>query len=167
MNIGDEIEHLIRARYPILSLVSSEEARVQVLLLDIARRRQKAAFEWTCTSGLTPAGYVPGTRDMVAMPNGSIQSFCIESSEYINPTSYWVNLSSAANEGGVPGGVDPLSVGAAYLYSQFAEGTLAGYDYTNTGVGRKTSAGQLQQACGGWRLKARATTPRMRTWRSR
>lgn len=56
LNVADEIETLIRARYPILYLVSSEEARVQTLVTDIAHRRQKRVWEWSCTSGLVPAG---------------------------------------------------------------------------------------------------------------
>ncbi len=56
MNLELEIETLIRARYPILYLVTSEEARVRQLLAGIARRRQKKVWEWSCTTGLVPAG---------------------------------------------------------------------------------------------------------------
>jgi len=56
MSIHAEIEHLIRARYPILYLVTSEEDRVLALVADIARRWDKAVFEWTCTSGIVPIG---------------------------------------------------------------------------------------------------------------
>jgi hypothetical protein len=56
MGIERDIEDLIRARYPILYLVSNEEARVEEVLLDIARRRQKKVLTWTCTTGLVPAG---------------------------------------------------------------------------------------------------------------
>ena len=56
MNFDAEIETLIRARYPILYIISSEEMRVQSLLVEIAGKRQKKVFEWTCTSGLVPVG---------------------------------------------------------------------------------------------------------------
>jgi len=56
MNIDQEIETLIRARYPILYILSSEEMRVQQLVLDIAQRRQKKVFEWSCSTGIVPAG---------------------------------------------------------------------------------------------------------------
>lgn len=56
MNLAHEIETLIRARYPILYIVSAEEARVQSLLVEIAQRRQKKIFEWSCSNGLVPAG---------------------------------------------------------------------------------------------------------------
>jgi SpoVK/Ycf46/Vps4 family AAA+-type ATPase len=52
----EEIEILIRARYPILYIVSSEELRVQSALMEIAQRRQKKVFEWSATVGLVPAG---------------------------------------------------------------------------------------------------------------
>lgn len=56
MNFADEVETLIRARYPILYVLSSEELRVQKLILDIAHKRQKKVFEWTFSTGLVPAG---------------------------------------------------------------------------------------------------------------
>jgi len=56
MDITQEIEFLIRARYPILYLVSSEEARVEGVILDIARRWNKQVHQWSCTTGLVPAG---------------------------------------------------------------------------------------------------------------
>jgi ATP-dependent 26S proteasome regulatory subunit len=56
MNFQAELETLIRARYPILYVVTSEEMRVQGLILDIARRRQKKVFEWSYSTGIVPAG---------------------------------------------------------------------------------------------------------------
>jgi len=56
MNFAVELETLIRARYPIIYLVSSEEMRVQSLVLEIARKRQKKVFEWSCSTGMVPAG---------------------------------------------------------------------------------------------------------------
>src|SRR6266536_5989096 len=56
MNFAQEIEALIRARYPILYSVSAEEARVQELVVDIAERRQKKVYEWSVSTGVGPAG---------------------------------------------------------------------------------------------------------------
>jgi hypothetical protein len=56
VNLQTEIETLIRARYPILYIITSEEMRVQEVLVDIAAKRQKKVFEWTCSAGLVPAG---------------------------------------------------------------------------------------------------------------
>lgn len=55
-SIRQEIETLIRARYPILYLVTSEELRASEMILEIAQRRQKKVFEWSCSTGIVPAG---------------------------------------------------------------------------------------------------------------
>jgi hypothetical protein len=56
MDFALEIETLIRARYPILYVLSSEESRVQSVLAAIAQKRQKRIFEWSVTTGLVPTG---------------------------------------------------------------------------------------------------------------
>src|SRR3989449_2648246 len=56
MNFQTELETLIRARYPILYVITSEETRVQNILVEIAAKRQKKVFEWTYSSGIVPAG---------------------------------------------------------------------------------------------------------------
>jgi len=74
MTIAAEIETLIRARYPLLYLITSEELRAVEALLDIAQRRQKKVFEWSCSTGIVPAGMSiqsqksrnPATKDPLA-----------------------------------------------------------------------------------------------------
>lgn len=56
MNFAQEIETLIRARYPILYILSSEETRVENLVVGIAQKRQKKVFVWSYTTGIVPAG---------------------------------------------------------------------------------------------------------------
>ncbi len=56
MSIAQEIECLIRARYPLLYLLSNEEERVRTLVLEIGRRWGKAVFQWSSTTGVVPAG---------------------------------------------------------------------------------------------------------------
>lgn len=56
MTVAQDIETLIRARYPILYIVSPEEVRVQELLAGIADRREKKLFEWSCSTGIVPFG---------------------------------------------------------------------------------------------------------------
>lgn len=70
-SLCQEIEILIRARYPILYLVTTEEMRAQEMIAGIAQRRQKKVFEWSCSTGLVPGGTSiqssrtrnPATRD--------------------------------------------------------------------------------------------------------
>ncbi len=72
--IASEIETLIRARYPILYLVTSEELRAEQIVGEVAQRRQKKVFEWSCSTGMIPAGTSiqsqrsrnPATRDPLA-----------------------------------------------------------------------------------------------------
>jgi AAA+ superfamily predicted ATPase len=51
-----ELDVLIRARYPLLYVVSWEEERVEQHLADIARARNKRFFVWTCTQGVVKHG---------------------------------------------------------------------------------------------------------------
>src|SRR5208282_4675284 len=74
MTFQAELETLIRARYPILYVISSEELRLQNDVVEIARKRQKKAFEWSCSTGIVPAGTSiqsqkqrnPATKDPLA-----------------------------------------------------------------------------------------------------
>jgi ATP-dependent 26S proteasome regulatory subunit len=52
----DEIEVLIRARYPILYLVTWEEERAEEKLVAIARKMGKKAFSWSVNRGVTEPG---------------------------------------------------------------------------------------------------------------
>ena len=56
MNFDAELELLIRARYPILYVISSEETRVQNVVVEIANKRHKKVFEWSYNTGIVPAG---------------------------------------------------------------------------------------------------------------
>ena len=47
-----ELEVLIRAKYPLIYVLSWEERRVQAMLGDIAARRKKRLFSWTVTDGI-------------------------------------------------------------------------------------------------------------------
>ena len=78
---------------------------------------------------------------------GSFQTFCVERNEYIvSATTYDVTLNNITVFSGVP-----LSIGTAYLYQQFALGTLAGYHYTDIPASSRAfavhgSAFELQRA---------------------
>jgi hypothetical protein len=108
----------------------------------------------------TLAGYVPATANSTAV-NPYFQTFCVEKSEYFTPgNAYDVSLSyNIKYDAGLflPNG-EPLTMGTAWLYSQFAAGTLIGsgpfpYVYANGG-GRTATAGDLQEAI--WYLQGEA-----------
>jgi len=86
----------------------------------------------------------------------SFQTFCVETDEYIysgnkiyvsetflngNPGSHAWRGGAETNAG------DNLDFRTAYLYTQFATGNLAGYNYSNSGSGltRAQTAGALQR----------------------
>jgi AAA+ superfamily predicted ATPase len=52
----DELEVLIRARYPIIYVVTWEEERLEQRLAEIARRRNKTFHVWTCSQGIVKYG---------------------------------------------------------------------------------------------------------------
>ena len=62
-DVDQELETLIRARYPILYVVSWEERRVEESLREICHRRGKKLVQWTITGGL---GGNIGARDPIA-----------------------------------------------------------------------------------------------------
>lgn len=51
-----ELEVLIRARYPLIYVVSWEEQRLVKQVVKIASRLDKSVFEWSITTGLVPTG---------------------------------------------------------------------------------------------------------------
>ncbi|MFM1943484.1 MAG: ATP-dependent zinc metalloprotease FtsH [Verrucomicrobiota bacterium] len=59
MNARIELETLIRARYPILYLVTWEESRLDAWISEIAAQRHKQVLEWSSTNGLLPAPSSP------------------------------------------------------------------------------------------------------------
>ena len=78
--------------------------------------------------------------------NGGFQSFCLEKNEGLNNQPFWSVVSLDAKLGGVGGPrPDPLSIGAAWLYHQFATGVLFGYNYAPPGANRSASAKDLQE----------------------
>lgn len=65
MNQEEELGVLIRARYPLLYLVSWEESRVELMLARVAQRQGKRVFFWTVTKGICDPREVcdAGVRD--------------------------------------------------------------------------------------------------------
>ena len=55
----EELEVLIRARYPVIYVVSWEEERVERCLREIAEKREKNLYVWTVTQGIVKSGVEP------------------------------------------------------------------------------------------------------------
>ena len=80
-------------------------------------------------------------------------TFCLQRTQYIDFTNAFhvdgitdYAYSDPISNGGDGTGKDFLSAQTAFLYTQFSLGSLTGYDYLNTGIGRGTSANKLQNA---------------------
>jgi len=58
---GKELEVLIRAKYPLIYVLSWEERRVQAMLSDIVTRRKKRLLVWTVTEGIVAVDTVRPT----------------------------------------------------------------------------------------------------------
>jgi hypothetical protein len=96
-------------------------------------------------SGWDPLPYYSSSTKNQGGQQNTFQSFCLEHDEYLyGNTTHAAILSDRASYGGVGRQGDPISVGTAYLYNEFAKGTLAGYSYS--GSSRYTSAQGLQNA---------------------
>jgi hypothetical protein len=89
----------------------------------------------------------------VATPFAGFETFCLETHEdFTSGSTYTYAISEAAIQGGTSTS-DPISLGTAWLYSNFAKGTLVGLTSTNTADpyaystgDRNTDAGELQTA---------------------
>jgi ATP-dependent 26S proteasome regulatory subunit len=66
-----EIDVLIRARYPILYLLTHEEARLESLLHDLLNKQSKSMFLWTATRGLQEYGNPKNASDTVRLNDPS------------------------------------------------------------------------------------------------
>lgn len=130
-------------------------------------------FTMTAMGGLEGimGAYGAGEHNVSPFTHNSFQTFCLEENETVSRGAvYDVALNYAAIKGGAGGAVfdpmtgsthDPISVGTAWLYSQFARGTLAGYNYAGSNFAqqqlRRTSADLLQKAL--WALENEIAAP--------
>ncbi len=59
LSTEQEIDVLIRARYPVIYISTWEEERVEKLLQEIAEKRNKRLFVWSVTQGIVKSGAEP------------------------------------------------------------------------------------------------------------
>lgn len=86
LDAPEELEVLIRARYPIIYVVSWEEERVERCLRQIAESRNKKLFVWTLSSGIVKSGAEPprGKTNATCDPLAALDSVV----EQIEPAIY-------------------------------------------------------------------------------
>lgn len=101
---------------------------------------------------ITPSAELSGFLnyyDTKARGATDFQTFCMEVGEDITSgVTYTATMGDKVISGGVGPSGDPLSIGTAWLYHEFQNGALDGYDYDDTtggeSSGRSISAGMLQ-----------------------
>jgi len=135
----------------------SQQAQASQLTLNYGSRHSGNGGEFNASS----PNFAPGTMGYKAATtyNGNgFETFCLETNEYFNPGStYYYGISQGAINGGVGGGnPDRISRGTAFLYLNFAKGTLFGYDYS-IGAAGDASAAALQSTI--WWLEGEGGTP--------
>lgn len=86
---------------------------------------------------------LPALGPNVKVNGFDFQTFCIESNTDPLPQDVQLNWTVSSFVNGNT--LTPVQPGTAYLYTQFWNGTLSGYDYT-LGSGREHSADELQEA---------------------
>lgn len=69
-----EIEVLIRAKYPIVSVVSWEERRVEAAVQDVAKRLGRDVHTWSVTQGMRPAVTRAGTVPKASNLPGELEA---------------------------------------------------------------------------------------------
>ena len=86
-SISEEIETLIRARYPIINIISWEEERVIDMLACIAKKRKKKLLTWSYNTGIVQHGLIgneqksdTSTKDPIVALNKIV--------EQLEPTIY-------------------------------------------------------------------------------
>jgi hypothetical protein len=145
--------HCLMKALPAAALVLACQAlRADTITLDTnSYSDSSGGGEFTAiTPDLTTSKYSAST-----MMDGGFETFCLSFDEEFSPGSkYNFTVGSDIMDPSFTPPASPLTIGTAYLYSQFAAGTLAGYDYAG-GSGRKESALKLQTAI--WWLQGEGT----------
>jgi hypothetical protein len=139
-------------------------ASANTLQINLGNRQSGVGGEFnifSADSALNPVtlGYSPAFATMANVgPGMGFETFCVEDNEVFSPGgTYYYQIGQVADAGGAGGPhPDPLSLGAAWLYLNFAHGTLAGYNYTIGALGN-ASAADLQNTI--WWLEEEAADP--------
>lgn len=83
-----DIEILIRARYPIIYILTYEEQRVVHWLTSIAKKRNKRMFEWSFANGLHETGTPINAQKMKASPTRDPVQALDELIAHVEPAIY-------------------------------------------------------------------------------
>lgn len=83
-----DIEILIRARYPIIYIVTYEEQRVVRWLTEVSKKRKKRMFEWSLSNGLQESGTPQNAQKMKTSPTRDPVQALDELIGHVEPAIY-------------------------------------------------------------------------------
>lgn len=84
----DELEVLIRARYPVIYVVTWEEARVEEAIAEVARNRDKKVYTWSVCRGITPYSSQPQARQSIDEKTRDPQAALNQVLDFVDPAVY-------------------------------------------------------------------------------
>ena len=149
------LQKLLALAAVLVGVVSTASADTLVLSQDLTNYSVGNGGAFIISSFTGPLSLA--SYNAKAKGDGGFLTFCIEENEYFNPGyTYNYSLSFGAKNGGVSGqtstNYDGVSNATAWLYSQFAMGSLSsgGFSYTHANLG------DLQQAI--WFLEGEGGT---------
>ncbi|MBI2843679.1 MAG: AAA family ATPase [Armatimonadetes bacterium] len=87
-DVADDIEVLIRARYPVIYVVTWEEARVEEAIAAISSKREKKVFTWSICQGIVPYNTSPQSKRGVDERTRDPQAALSQVLESMDPAIY-------------------------------------------------------------------------------
>lgn len=87
-DVVKDIEVLIRARYPVIYVVTWEEARAEAAIAEIATKREKKVFTWSICQGVTPYNTSPQSKRAVDERTRDPQAALGQVLENLDPAIY-------------------------------------------------------------------------------
>lgn len=87
-DVIDEIEVLIRARYPVIYVVTWEETRLENEIAQIAAKREKKVFTWSTCRGIGPHGVSTQSRQSIDEKTRDPMNALNQVLEMIDPAVY-------------------------------------------------------------------------------
>ena len=144
--ISKALQAILGGAAAVLVAASSTASANNVVTISTGVYSSGGGGEFTMKPGTGDDGTIAaitGLYNSLAIVGGGFETFCLEKNQFFTSgTTYGYTITNGAIPGGVSGGnPDNISAGTAWLYSQFAAGTLVDYYYDSTHQGKVGSFG--------------------------
>jgi len=121
-----------------LSLIVPVATADSLMPGDFIERNYEDAPRFSYYGEFYVAKYPPG---VILDPANYFSTFCLDLTDETAPIMLVSDINTIVQSSGVD---IPLVPGVAFLYTEFVNGTLPGYDFADTGIGRGLTAAALQ-----------------------